>query len=222
MENKGDPIWINDFNVIIRKDRLMDFLPKPDMSFNEKINSLVRLSIYAGIILALLHNNYLYIYIPIVVLATTYLVYTFHTKEKFQNLPRQLDPIKENPTLDRYLQYQNEKVECVGTTLDNPFMNPLAADNRTRGPACKTINNVQLANKVEANFNNNLFKDVDDIYNRRHSERQFYTLPSTTFANEQGKFAMWLYGGPQTCKEGNGTACVANNEYRLNQASFRD
>jgi tetratricopeptide (TPR) repeat protein len=88
METKGDPIWINDFNQLIRQDRLMDFIPKPNMAFSEKVNSIVRLSIYAGIILGLLHNNYLYIYIPIVVMVTTYLVYMFQsdkTKEDFHN-----------------------------------------------------------------------------------------------------------------------------------------
>ena len=101
-------------------------------------------------------------------------------------------------------------------------MNPLPADDRARGPACSTLNNAELANKVEANFNNNLFKDVDDIYNRRHSERQYYTVPSTKFYSNQGEFAQWLYGNsPLGCKEGSGDACVAGNEYRLNQNSFR-
>ncbi len=225
---KGDPIWINDITQLIRQDRLMDIIPKVDMSYSERINAIVRLSIYVGIILALLHNNYLYIYVPIVVMVATYLIYVFNsnkTKEDYQNLPRPLDPLKENPSMDRYLstleEIERQKARCVTSTVDNPFMNPLPADDRRRGPACSTIGNTELANKVEANFNNNLFKDVDDIYNRRHSERQYYTVPSSTFANEQGRFAQWLYGGPPTCKEGNGDQCVANNEYRLNQSSYR-
>lgn len=229
METKGDPIWINDFNQIIRQDRLMDFIPKPDMSFSEKVNSIVRLSIYAGIILGLLHNNYLYIYIPIVVMVTTYLVYMFQSdkfKEDYQNsLPRQLDPVTENPSLDRYNQQQAEaerdNANCVTTTLDNPFMNFLAADDRKRGPACKMVDNPELTKKVEANFSNNLFKDVDDIYNRKHSERQYYSMPSTKGYSDQASYVNWLYSRPPTCKEGSGDACVGNNEYRLNQQSYR-
>ena len=227
MENKGDAIWIDDFNQLIRQDRLMDFIPKVSMSYSERINAIVRLSVYVGIILALLHNNYLYIYVPIVVLVATYLSYVFQskqTKENYQNLPRPLDPITENPSLQRYLNtledIERQKARCVSTTVDNPFMNPLPADDRRRGPACSTLNNTELANKVEANFNNNLFKDVDDIYNRRHSERQYYTVPSTTYANEQGAFANWLYSGPPTCKE-SPDACLSGNEYRLNQQSYR-
>ncbi len=223
-EIKGDPIWIDDFNQIIRRDRLFEFIPKVDMPYSERINAIVRLSIYIGVIFALLHNNYLYLYVPLIVLIVTYLSYHFQSnkyKEDYRNLPRQLDPVNENPSLNRFENYKKEKVKCVSTTKNNPFMNALPSDDRTRGPACSTIDNAELANKVEANFNHNLFKDVNDVYNRRHSERQYYTMPSTTFANEQGKFAQWLYGGPQTCKEGNGEQCVANNENRLNQASYK-
>ncbi len=228
METKGDPIWINDFNQLIRQDRLMDFIPKPDMAFSEKVNSIVRLSIYAGIIVGLLHNNYLYVYIPIVVMVTTYLVYMFQSdksKEDFDTLPRQLDPVTENPSLDRYNQQQAEaerdEANCVSTTLENPFMNFLPNDPRNRGPACKMVDNEKLSNQVKANFNNNLFKDVDDIYNRKHSERQYYTMPSSQSYSNQGAFASWLYSSPMTCKEGSGDQCVANNNYRLNQQSYR-
>jgi hypothetical protein len=221
---QGDPIWIEDYSQLIRRDKLLDVIPAIGMPFSERINAIVRASFYLGIIFMLLHNNYLYIYLPIIVMISTFLVYVYQSKEikeGYRNLPRPLDPVTENPLFDRYLNARNERVKCVTTTIDNPFMNPLPADDRRRGPACPTVNNVELANKVEANFSNNLFKDINDIYNRSHSERQYYTVPSTTFANEQGKFAQWLYGGPPTCKEGNGDQCVANNHTRLNQASYK-
>jgi hypothetical protein len=225
MDNlKGDPIWFNDYNQIIRRDKLLEILPTVNMPFSERINSIVRASIYIGVIMMIVHNNYLYIYIPIVIMVTTYLVYMFQNKdikEGYRNLPRPLDPVNENPLFQRYMNATREKTKCVTTTVDNPFMNPLPADDRRRGPACSTLNNVEVANKVEANFSSNLFRDVNDVFNRNHSERQYYTVPSTTFANEQGKFAQWLYGGPPTCKEGNGDQCVANNHTRLNQQSYK-
>jgi hypothetical protein len=228
MENikQGDPIWIDDYNQIIRRDRVLDFIPNVDMPFSERINAIVRASIYIGIIMMLVHNNYLYIYLPIIVMVSTYMVYIYQSKEikeNYRNLPRQLDPVTENPLLDRYINSlkEKEKVKCIPTTVDNPFMNALAADDRRRGPACSTLNNVELANKVEANFSNNLYKDVNDIFNRNHSERQYYTMPSTTFANEQGKFAQWLYGGPPTCKEST-DKCISNLHTRLNQQSYRN
>jgi hypothetical protein len=224
METQGDIIWVQDYSQLLRRDKLLEFIPQFDMSFSERINAIVRLSFYVGIIMMCVHNNYLYIYLPIIVMVVTYLVYTFQSKEikeGYRNLPRPLDPINENPLFDRYLNAREERVKCVDTTVDNPFMNALPADDRRRGPACSTLSNIAQTNRVEANFSNNLFKDVNDIFNRSHSERQYYTMPSTTFANEQGKFAQWLYGGPPTCKEGNGDQCVANNHTRLNQQSYK-
>jgi hypothetical protein len=221
---QGDPIWVEDYNQIIRRDRVFDFIPNVDMPFSERINAIVRASIYIGIIMMLVHNNYLYIYLPIIVLVSTYLVYMYQSKEikeNYRNLPRQLDPVTENPLLDRYLESRKEKVKCVPTTVDNPFMNALPADDRRRGPACSTINNVELANKVEANFSNNLYKDVNDVFNRNHSERQYYTMPSTTYPNNQGAYVNWLYGGPPTCKEST-DKCISNLHTRLNQQSYRN
>ena len=227
-EIKGDPIWIDDFNQIIRRDRLFDFIPKVDMPYSERINAIVRLSIYVGVIFALLHNNYLYLYVPLIVLIITYLTYHFQSdkyKEDYRNLPRALDPVSENPSLDRYNQQvaeaKRQKAKCVKPTIDNPFMNFLLTDDKYREKGCSSIDNPEIANQIEKHFNNNLFKDVNDVYNRRHSERQYYTMPSTTCVNEQGKFAQWLYSSGMSCKEGNGDQCVGNNEYRLNQASYK-
>jgi hypothetical protein len=144
MESKGDVIWVEDYSQLLRRDKLLDFVPQIDMPFSERINTIVRLSFYIGIIMMIVHNNYLYIYLPIIVLVITYLVYTFQSKEireNYDTLPRPLDPVKENPLFDRYLNARNEKVECVDTTIDNPFMNPLPSDDRRRGPACSTLNN---------------------------------------------------------------------------------
>jgi hypothetical protein len=221
---KGDPIWIDDYTQLFRVDRLVDFIPKVDMPYSERINAIVRLAFYIGVILTLLHNNYLYLYVPIVVLVATYGIYHFQSndiKEHYQSIPNSLEKTNEYTLFNRYGNSTTQKVQCVPSTVDNPFMNPLPSDDRTRGPACKMVDNPDVANVVEANFNNNLYKDVNDVYNRRHSERQYYTVPSTTFGNdERGNFVQWLYGGPPTCKE-SGNQCIANVEYRLNQASRR-
>jgi len=223
MEKRGDPIWIKDPKELIRQDRLLEFVPKLNMSYSERINAIVRFSIYAGAVLALLHSNYLYLYVPIVVLVMTYFVYTFQSpqiRESYQN--QETQEKKKSLLFTRGGNGQeDDSRECYPSSVDNPFMNPLPADDRKRGPACSTTNDAAVANKVEANFGHNLFTDVNDIYNRRHSQRQWYTVPNTTFGEEQGKFAQWLYGVGPTCKEGNGDQCVGNNHTRLNQSSYK-
>ena len=52
--------------------------------------------------------------------------------------------------------------------------------------------------------------DIDDIYSKYNSQRQFYTMPNTSIPNKQKEFALWLYNRGPTCKEGNGYQCFAN------------
>ncbi len=47
---QGDPIWIEDYSQLIRRDKLLDVIPAIGMPFSERINAIVRASIYLGII----------------------------------------------------------------------------------------------------------------------------------------------------------------------------
>ena len=107
---------------------------------------------------------------------------------------------------------------CVQSSESNPFMNPLPFDDRLRNEACSGVNSVNKM-KIEQYFNKGLYRPVNDIFNKSNSQREFYTVPSTTFPNNQTDFANWLYKTPATCKEGNGNQCVANNMDRMNGES---
>ena len=56
---------------------------------------------------------------------------------------------------------------------------------------------------------NDLYRDVQDVFSKNNSQRQFYTVPGNRIPHDQSSFAHWLYGTPQTCKEGNGVACLS-------------
>jgi hypothetical protein len=58
-------------------------------------------------------------------------------------------------------------------------------------------------------FNENVFRETDDLYNKSLLPRQFYTVPSTTIPNEREKLADWLYNTGPSCKE-NGLVCYDN------------
>ena len=105
---------------------------------------------------------------------------------------------------------KEDKKKCVSPTIDNPFMNATMKDflnvdpvtNRIvdRAEACD-INDIDVKKQIDSSFNNNLYKDVNDIFGKMNSQRQFYTMPSTTIPNAQDDFAKWLYLNPKTCKE---------------------
>ena len=106
---------------------------------------------------------------------------------------------------------------CNKPSGNNPFMNPLIFDSRLRDSACDAIkpeNQLQ----IEKEYNKYCIKDVSDVWNHNSGRRQFYTVASTTYPNDQGGFANWLYRRPPTCKEGNGAQCIANYYTPINSS----
>lgn len=231
--------WFQDLgNSIFNLDYALKIFPNSDMTYPEKINTLVRLSIYMGLILSLFYRNYLFLYIPIIVMVLTYLLYIFRLDqlEGLQSPNSNLNSInqknlddltkrnmsssysygRDNNNPDNFKDILNIKTCSKPNTL-NPFMNPLLFDSRLRDSACDSIKEENQLN-IEKEYNKYCIKDISDIYNHNSGRRQFYTVASTTYPNNQGAFANWLYKTPPTCKEGNGAQCVANYYTPLNRS----
>ena len=239
--------WFQDLgNSIFNLDNALKIFPSSDMTYAEKINTLVRLSIYIGLILSLFYRNYLFLYIPIIVMILTYLLYIFRLDQLNNTLINQGPNSKLNDINNKNLEdltkrnmsssysygrdndnnnNNNNKPDhfkdilnvktCSKPNTLNPFMNPLVFDSRVRDSACDAIkeeNQIQ----IEQEYNKYCIKDVSDIFNHNSGRRQFYTVASTTYPNNQGGFANWLYKTPPTCKEGNGSQCIANYYTPLN------
>lgn len=90
----------------------------------------------------------------------------------------------------------------VRPTKDNPFMNHnLFTDPSDRPAAPLSYQSPTLQTDIEDKFGYNLYRDVSDLYNKQHNQREYYTMPSTTLPNDQTAFARWCYQSPPTCKE---------------------
>ena len=90
----------------------------------------------------------------------------------------------------------------IEPTVDNPFMNiDLIGDDKTKEAAPSSWNNENIKENIEDKYNYNLYRDVGDLYGKSNSQRQFYTMPSTTIPNNQTSFAKWCYSTGPTCKE---------------------
>lgn len=93
---------------------------------------------------------------------------------------------------------------CRRPTVNNPFMNPNITDfNDGDIPVACNVDDEDINESMKINFNHNLFRDVDEVWERENSQRQFYTVPNTTVPNNQVEFAKWLYKVPDTCKSDN-------------------
>lgn len=243
---KETDYWFNDLNQLIDYNKLDRFIPKNDMTYKEKTNSIVRLSVYVGIILSILTSNYLYLYVPLGMMLFSYVMYLLKKvdnesnekikdalnksninvsdvdkdhltiSEKFGNNFKTNDGLNYDEIRRQKQSEQNTFLnkKCVNPSKNNPFMNPGPMTPRDIGPPCSPLNE-ENQKIIEKNFNVGLFKDANDIFNKRNGFRQFYTVPGNTFPNNRDTFMKWCYSRPKTCKEGNGNQCVANNEYKL-------
>ena len=224
----SDPLWMNDLTILLNKDRFTHLLPNMKMTYTEKTNAVVRLGIVVGLLLWLYNDNYLYLYVPIIIMALSAILYMFRraTPELVgmnNNLNGEFEDeeVDFDQIVDDFEDINNNK-RCVKPSPENPFMNVMPGDNRRRRltNACNSYDNSEIQEEINTHFDSRLYKDVSDIFNNRNSQREFYTMPSTTIPNDQETFSKWLYLTPPSCKDGNGNQCVANNMERLNGQSY--
>lgn len=211
MSNNNDKFWLHDPSILFRD--FMYFIPTKNMTLNQAHNAVTRFCIYFIIISIALKKNKSWIYIPsfiiIIILVLSMIGQKYKTSiEKFDNVvePGFIDS-------DGLLQFkrttnaQKEPLEndlsytCRKPTNANPFMNPSVADYNTPAPAACNAFDDEINDDIKRTFSHDLFMDVDDVFEKANSQRQFYTVPNTSIPNDQENFMNWLYRSPSTCKE---------------------
>jgi hypothetical protein len=185
--SKEDPFWKQDYTILYHKNRLIEFVPTADMKLNEKLNALTRLAIYGGILLAVLYSNVEFIYIPLIAMVIIAMLWTNH-------------PDQQKGAGDACLDKP---------TPHNPFMNVLLTDyvdNPQKKPAAD-LSDPEVKAQVETHFNAGLYRNADDIWDKKNSQREFYSNPSTTIPNDADAFMKWCFNTPYTCKDNNLEEC---------------
>lgn len=220
MSNKEESIWIDDFKVLFEKNKLNEFFPTKKHTREQRINSIVRLSLYLSIILTIYFSNTKYMYIFIFFIIFTYIIYTNKdeipvknntiklSQQNKENIVEKLENQNSSLTVKEPIKLPNPNT-CTKPTIANPFMNFDMADimnfddngNIIDRPQACDPNDPEIKKEIDKNFNNNLYKDVNDLFGKMNSQRQFFTMPWTTVMNDQTGFAKWLYLNPKTCKE---------------------
>ena len=190
---KSDPFWLDDWKILFVNGNYYRFFPSRKMTKIEKLNAMTRFFIYLLILFILFGKTHDYIYIPLIGIIVIIVIY-FIQKNDVDDSQKEL-----------FCQDDKciEPDVCYGPTKDNPFMNILLTDymdNPNRPKACSILDK-NTRESVEKFYEQNLLRDVDDLYNKGHARRQFYTTPVTTIPNDQTGFAQWLYNtAAETCK----------------------
>ena len=196
----NDPFWVDDYSILYKKERLIEFFISNDQTVNEKLNSIVRFGIYTGIVLTLYKNEPKYLFIGGLAFFITFLL----NKGMKGNIgDSKIDNFSDEEILD-------EGGEYTEPTINNPFGNNSVVDiidNPKRPPMKDYVSYndeaIRTKEEVEKAFNYNLYKDLGDIYNKKHSQREFYTVPSkgSIPPDPNGDFKKWLYGDMKSFKD---------------------
>ena len=194
-KNLSDPFWVNDPRILINSDRLTEIYPSIDMSINERVNAVTRFVLLCGITIVFVKRqgfNPLIISIIIVSgLATLYY------------------PKSDKTMLDIY--FKEKELSCKLPTVENPYMNVLPGDDfKNEKPAC------EFQGKNIEKIMKNVYGSQEDIYNKMHSERQFYTMSNNVISSEgRESFAKAMYGEVTSnkCKNGVIEDCTGNENY---------
>ena len=226
MVESTDAIWYRSPRDFLTEDNAVQFFPTPDQPLATRLNATMRLAVYFSVVLAIVKRD---LNVPVVVLllvgALTYVVYEKHgqMEKQAQKKMKKLNVEeryrgKKRKVGDRVGKHLKPEV-CVPPTRHNPFMNvtPVdVSDFPNRPPACK-VTHKDVKKRMEHHFDHDLYRDVGDVFGRKTSSRQFYTVPNTQVPNDQQGFAEWCYKTPPTCKEGNGSQCFRNVMPRFDQ-----
>lgn len=198
-----EKIWYVDVFKFITPDNYMNFFPTDDMSIDEKINSVMRFMLYFSVVMYVFNRSMRIFYILALCGILSYVVSEINLDA--------LDPRQEkyiNSSFERRRSRRNQR--CTKPSKLNPFMNVLITDykdNVNRPQACD-VDSDRVKKSMKSKFEHDLYRNVDDVFDRNYSYRQFYTTPNTTIPNDQEAFAKWLYLNEEgTCKEGNGQQC---------------
>ena len=211
--NMADRFWLDDFKILYENKAYLNFIPTKEMTRTEQSNAISRLCFYAFFIILLFGNTTKLLIIPIV---TLILVIIFYNLPKVQRIKSKEDKdnaqnIKDIYTLDEYRLFKEGT--CRRPTKDNPLMNLTAEDyNRDVSQACNADEDNIVKTQIDDNLDKDLYKDIEDVFDRKNSERQFFT-GTQDIKYDSEKFARWCYKFPPTCK--------TNQERCLNYADYR-
>jgi len=215
------PFWFKDISILYNKNYLMEIIPKKEYDFNRKLNAVVRFTIYYGILLYIFKRDKNILCLPFITIVITVYLHKTSKDDKQDDNFKGLMNTKGSTNLseiDMMIDEINTDVYRI-PEIDNPMMNQNTFDLYENKKAIPTYNNPGVKRKVEETLDSQVFKDSNDLFNRRNSQRQWYTMPNTEAMNKQTEFAKWCYMTPPTCKEGNGLQCANNLHNRLNRNS---
>jgi hypothetical protein len=226
------PLWINDPSILLNKNKIFDLLPSPNMSYEEKVNSITRLIILISILGFIFTMNVNIFFIGITTLAAMFILLKLRKSKITKNVIDEGFTVEGNKVYDLLNNTSKNKIITNPITLEsvlrenykegtkkNPFSNVLLTDitdDPTRKPAPPCFNvdvdeditknvkkSVQFMNPEIKNTNKQLFSSLTDNFYLDQSNRAFFSTANTKIPNDQKAYGEFLYGNMPSAKESN-------------------
>ena len=195
-----DKFWTDDISILLNTDRLTEFWISRDQHPIERLNAVMRFSLYISVILCLYNKNIKYLGIFLFFGVLTILIKRHALKGS--DCPENFDKNIEEITVDDRKKFKTP-------TLNNPYMNstiydlqnPELADKRAIPYQDSSPKSLSVKKEISKKFNYNLYKDYTDIYNTSNNERNFHTMPAEFTAHDRnGEFRKFLFGDIDSSK----------------------
>lgn len=188
-------IWYKDpEKFFLNIENAIKFIPDSNMTLNEQLNAAFRFAVYFSIVVTIVRQDIRVMFFAVFVAIFTYFI-AFTEEQK--------NAVREGMLQQSNIKYNRQKQACMMPNKENPYMNILISDYANfpdRPPACN-IANKEVKQAVKKFVLDDVYQDVEDVFGRNSSDRQFYTNPITTIPNAQSEFGHWLYNNGTTCKE---------------------
>lgn len=187
-------IFTQNINTLIENP--LDFFPRKNDTFENQLNAIMRASIYIGILLSLYRQSLTPMILPVFVAISIFIVYEMYKLRKKKEL-------KEKFSVSGLYKFTQP-------SQDNPYMNYLLSQRHDDQQKPKDFkrNSCPLYNKDVSRqadtYAKNFFNDIDDVYNRTQSQRQFVTFAGNDIVNDRDALLQWLNKDATHCKDVNG------------------
>jgi len=182
-------------------------IPNDSYSQIDNLNILMRFFIVVGLIITLWTSQIHYILLSSLLgfLLTYYMFKKSPVSEKF-----------EPSNINSNLAVDDLGNVCQLPTPDNPFGNMLPGDDPARLPACSAQNTskVPVAGMIDKYFKLGLYRDVNDVFDRNNSQREFVTMPATANPNARDELAKWCFNSG-SCRDGQMDYCLRTTSYLI-------
>lgn len=240
MNNKNTHIynvfWTNDPSILYHNNKYINFVPTSEMTRIEQLNSLTRFCIYLLIFSIITKQSNFWVQISIIIIIFLVIIYYIfeydnkinnydnnnnNKKTEYMTVEKKTKPIIESGYYDsnndlhigKHKKIKYKKKTCKKPTVNNPFMNDTFDDLQTDNqPQPSNIDDDDIKDNINKLFNDGLYRDVSDLFERENSQRQFYTVPHM-HPPDQSAFANWLYKNTAICKT-NPNYCLKYEDLR--------